>query len=154
MKRKMPSPAGGCWVLWPGRCSSSSRCLSVSPSLFSGLCARAVAFLQLRGISQQVSHKQWVPAKRVCFPESAFSDQKEEIPIVSAHYKWTDWQSVGERFYPSRSFQCGPKKYIVINWPNGRSPNISVWRRANTFKTIACLKIHVSVTSSSLMLTA
>lgn len=82
------SSVWGC-VLWPGRhSSSSSRCWSMSPSLsFSGLCARAVPFSQLRGISQQVSHKPWAPAKRVCFPESAFSDWEEEISIASARYK-------------------------------------------------------------------
>lgn len=52
---KIASPTGDCWVLWPGKCSSSGERLSMNPPLF--FCARTVAFLQLRGISQQVSHK-------------------------------------------------------------------------------------------------
>lgn len=107
IKRKMPSPMGtvttGCYG------QADAGCLSMLPSLFLGVSARAVAFPQLRGIFQHVPHEQWASAKRVCFPESAFSDWKEEIPIASAH-KWTDWESLGERLYPLHLIQCGSKK--------------------------------------------
>lgn len=82
---------------------------------FWGLSERAVPFLQLQGISQQVSHKPWVSAKRVCFLESAFSSWEEEISIVSSRYKWTDWESLGGGLYPSHPVQCGPEKYTVTN---------------------------------------
>lgn len=114
------------WVLWPGR-HSSSRGWSMGPSLsFLCLCARAVPLLQLQGISQQVSHKPRVPAKRVCFLESAFSNWEEEILISSACYKWTDWQSLGEGIHPSHPAQCGPEKYPVTRSSTEISPYLSV----------------------------
>lgn len=60
-------------------------------------------------ISQQVSPNQWVSAKKVHVPESAFSGWKEEIPIISAYYKWIDWEYLAERLYPSHLVQCGSK---------------------------------------------
>lgn len=114
------------WVLWPGR-HSSSRGWSMGPSLsFLCLYARAVPLLQLQGISQQVSHKPRVPAKRVCFLESAFSNWEEEILISSACYKWTDWQSLGEGIHPSHPAQCGPEKYPVTRSSTEISPYLSV----------------------------
>lgn len=117
-QKEMKNALSNVWhgLLWPGRHNSSSRCWSMGPSLsFMGLCAKAVPFLQLQGISQQVSHKPWVSAKTVCFLESAFSKWEEEILIASARYKWTDWESQGEGLYPSHPAQCGPEKYTVTN---------------------------------------
>lgn len=72
-------------------------------------------------------------SKRVCVPESAFSDWKEEIPIISSHDKWVDQESLAERLCPSLVIQHGSKKYMAANWPNGRSPSTAVCNRVNHF---------------------
>lgn len=79
---KIASPTGDCWVLWPGRCSSSGECLSVNPSLFSGLCVRTVAFLQLRGFPDRSLRSNELLPKEFVFLNHHFLTGEKKFQLL------------------------------------------------------------------------